>query len=430
MVFNVLGLLVHAVDMKAPIVALECVGDLSAPSVLPNRRGSMSPCSMHEELHEPALDTVLEAYEDLSDEDGEVGTVKRTAPPARSRIRSPIRFDGSKDLFSPSLEHGTHSFLRRPSDISQGSPPPKQAERPNHHARRQSFKRPRIVTETFKTPAQTSSPQASLPASPAQRLQCMSSPGQEEKLRRKSREVFKVFFEDALRGSRSRSSSGASSVYSQSSGEMFTTPPTSLTPVVQARVGSPRPTPFDTAYTSSGITSAPVIGDPSSPTARRESSTRPPGSRKVSFARRSSPKSVEGDGDGVNGHRSGLRNARGAERSPFPVPLARGPKRDFSFEPGLHEQERRCEGRYGGVGKEEQEGRPASGGKARMDSRQGFGVSRGKVRDVNGSMDGPGSSLRQDNDRLRLEMAMLRDEFRMLREAVLVLAAGQASRSC
>lgn len=112
------------------------------------------------------------------------------------------------------------------------------------------------------------------------------------------------------------------------------------------------------------------------------------------------------------------------------MPLARGPKRDFSFEPGLHEQERRCEGRYGGVGKEEQEGRPASGGKARMDSRQGFGVSRGKVRDVNGSMDGPGSSLRQDNDRLRLEMAMLRDEFRMLREAVLVLAAGQASRSC
>jgi hypothetical protein len=38
MIFNVLGLLVHEVDMHASIVALECVGDLLTLSVLPNRR--------------------------------------------------------------------------------------------------------------------------------------------------------------------------------------------------------------------------------------------------------------------------------------------------------------------------------------------------------------------------------------------------------
>ncbi|KAF2681212.1 hypothetical protein K458DRAFT_275523, partial [Lentithecium fluviatile CBS 122367] len=147
MVFNVLGLLIHEVAMYASIVALEWVRDMSAPSILPNRRGSLSPCSAFEDQHEPVLDSVLEAYEESSDE--ELGTVKRTMPPApRTGIRSPIRLDGARDLFSP--EPRTKSILRRPSDISNGSPV--RIDRSRHHTRRQSFIRPRIVTETFKTP--------------------------------------------------------------------------------------------------------------------------------------------------------------------------------------------------------------------------------------------------------------------------------------
>jgi hypothetical protein len=257
MLFDVLGLLVWEVDMKAPIVALECVGDVSQPSVLPSsRRGSMSPVpATEEERQDAVLDTVLEAYEqstdDAKEEDEESGTVKHITIPTRDRnaVKSSIRLDGSRDLFSPPPSRspeGRRPWMRRLSDSSRylrsvsPSPSPTRGERGREvqmRGPRQSFKRPRIVTETFTSPTSAQTPPTPMaptetPASPPphirtfsqspvpHRLLHLSSPVQTPIAKRRSREVFEVFFEDALRTSRSTSnaSAGTSSVYSQSSG--------------------------------------------------------------------------------------------------------------------------------------------------------------------------------------------------------------------
>jgi hypothetical protein len=43
LIFNVLGLLVHEIQVDHLVIALEWVGDMSAPSILPNRVSSLSP---------------------------------------------------------------------------------------------------------------------------------------------------------------------------------------------------------------------------------------------------------------------------------------------------------------------------------------------------------------------------------------------------
>jgi hypothetical protein len=376
--------------MEAPIIALEWVGDMCAPSFLPNGRGSPSPSPTEEEQHEPVQDSLLEAYEESLDND--LGTVRRKKPPATG-INSPIRLDGSRDLFSP--ESRNRSILRKPSDVSHGSP--QQIERTHHHLRRQSFVRPRIVTETFKSPGQTP-PRNSLPSSP---VHCLS-PVQEVQLRRRSREVFDVFFSDALRMTRT-SSSTSSSEYSQSTtDEIFTTPPTSQKPAPQNRITSPGPTPFDTP--SPPHRTASRSSRRLSSVIRQNDLTPPP--YKAPFPTRSSPKTVDAEAEA----RTAGRNTNWAERSPFPAPPGQQPKRDFSFEPGLHAQERRCQEKF--------VARRAS--EAKREAHQ----QRERVRPIEeetrqSGPDGYDVGLRGDNEMLRREMAWLREEFRALREAVL-----------
>jgi hypothetical protein len=343
--------------MHAPIVTLECIGDLSAVSVLP---------SPYEEQNDPVLHSMLEAYKESSDngDDGEqgCGTIRRTAPPARSNVTSPIRFDGSRDLFSPSSSPNLH-----PRTPCRSRPQHK------HHARHQSFIRPRIATETFRTPMQISPPK-SLPSSPVR----WSSPVQEARLRRKSREVFEVFFEDALRISRSPSMYSQSSV--EEAGDVFTTPPTSQKPGKPGRIADSRSTSLDAAC-SSEHTTFPPSNDPTSTAGRRDMSTPP---RKVSFATRSSPKSVNDEEQSTNAN----------------CPVQQPSQRNSSFNPGLHEQERRCEQRFGASTR-----------------RPGQGVSIAD-RGMSGIVC---LKLKGDNIRLWGEIDLLKEEVRELNDMVLRL---------
>ncbi|KAF2000169.1 hypothetical protein P154DRAFT_563479 [Amniculicola lignicola CBS 123094] len=152
LIFNVLGLQIHEIAVQAPVVAVEWVGDMSAPSTLPKHR-PMSPMSGMESPispPRPVLDMLMDDYTRAwgeEQEQGEDGTVRRKSSPAKdSRVKSPILFGPSRDLFS----FASPDIPRRPSDISYGSPEPR--GRVSNKYRKKTHPRPRIVTETFKSP--------------------------------------------------------------------------------------------------------------------------------------------------------------------------------------------------------------------------------------------------------------------------------------
>ncbi|KAF1838581.1 hypothetical protein BDW02DRAFT_479403, partial [Decorospora gaudefroyi] len=157
LVFNILGLLIHEVTMEVPITAVEWVGDMSAPSVLPNRVLSLPP-----DPH-PAVDTPMEGFLDYSEE--ETGTVKKTVLPQRRTVtRKPVPVQQPRDLFSDERPRRTSDVPgRRRPYVLNGSPlrVTKQRERPM----RRSLMRPRISTETFMSPSGPS-PHKSVPTSP------------------------------------------------------------------------------------------------------------------------------------------------------------------------------------------------------------------------------------------------------------------------
>ncbi|KAF2440412.1 hypothetical protein P171DRAFT_420097, partial [Karstenula rhodostoma CBS 690.94] len=164
LIYNVIGLMVHKVDMNAPVVALDWLGDMSAPSVLPRNR-SLPACIEQEDEERPALSSIFAYVGTSSSEEPEeeYGTVKRKVPsPERSGARSPIRFDGGRDLFSPGPE--ASCLGRRKSEILIRSPTHSDAAL--EPVKRRSFLRPRIATETFKDPSMSSIPRRSLPAAP------------------------------------------------------------------------------------------------------------------------------------------------------------------------------------------------------------------------------------------------------------------------
>jgi hypothetical protein len=143
-VFNILGLLIQEIQIKSPVVALEWVNDMSAPSVLPNRLTSSPVCLNNSPLpsNQPLLEMWTAEDENVSDEIS--GTVKMTKSPlTRSTVASPpIKLP--PDLFSSPPERRQSNV----SIISCGSPTPRQTTtRP-----RKSYSRPRILTETFTTP--------------------------------------------------------------------------------------------------------------------------------------------------------------------------------------------------------------------------------------------------------------------------------------
>ncbi|KAF2877193.1 hypothetical protein BDV95DRAFT_463201, partial [Massariosphaeria phaeospora] len=145
-VFNTLGLLVHEVEMEMPVLAIEWVGDMSAPSLLANRHASSSsPPEPH-----PVLDLLMGEYENAAAE--ECGTVRKTPSPTKGAgIGSPVPLARTKDLFS--LDHprraSTRLVQQPPANPSSPPPPPDETQ---SRPRRKSYLRPRIATETFRDP--------------------------------------------------------------------------------------------------------------------------------------------------------------------------------------------------------------------------------------------------------------------------------------
>ncbi|EAT92556.1 hypothetical protein SNOG_01061 [Parastagonospora nodorum SN15] len=143
-IFNCLGLLVHDIAMEQPIIALEWVGDMSAPSLLPNHISSMSP------EPQPVVDTTIVDIEESSDE--ELGTMRRNLPVSGHAIPALNNISAGPDLFS--ADHMSAQPSRRPSAISAGSPFRTRCTR--HQAQRKFMNRPRIVTDTFQSPLTSS----------------------------------------------------------------------------------------------------------------------------------------------------------------------------------------------------------------------------------------------------------------------------------
>ncbi|KAF2192385.1 hypothetical protein K469DRAFT_800239 [Zopfia rhizophila CBS 207.26] len=178
LVFNILSLLVREIAVQIPVIGVEWVGDMSAPSALPNRRMLLPKMSVQDvdEFEPPSqatLDLIFAASAVDNEEDKEIeehsGTVKRTkSSPISSGPTSPVPVGRTRDLFSAEPEHRTSAArpsvwtFHKPSEVSYGSPQPVKCsgKRP-----RKSFPRPRIVTETFKAPVTPST--ASSSASPA-----------------------------------------------------------------------------------------------------------------------------------------------------------------------------------------------------------------------------------------------------------------------
>jgi hypothetical protein len=139
LVFNMLGLLIHEIIMAVPVIGIEWIEDMSAPTALPNRPPLLSP------EPRPAVDWL--------DEDSEESGTVHVSP--RKRAANRYQIPDVPNLFS--AQHARPASIRplsSPSDILTGSPA--QAQRSHEHPRRKSLIRPRIATETFKSPTLSS----------------------------------------------------------------------------------------------------------------------------------------------------------------------------------------------------------------------------------------------------------------------------------
>jgi hypothetical protein len=138
-----------------------------------------------------------------------------------------------------------------------------------------------------------------------------------------------------------------------------------------------------------------------------------PPSREVSFANFDYPVDDGHDQSMAQKREDGLQ-----ERSPFPSPPENHAGRDFSFEVGLHEQEKKCEREFRAQeeGKAEMEVENEIGWLDERNPNLARGARKRKVASVGMSVDE--CELRLEHRRLRQEMAMLREEFRALREVL------------
>jgi hypothetical protein len=153
LVFNILGLLIHEIVMDVPVIAVEWVGDMSAPSALPSRVSSLSP------EPRPVVDKLVSEVQGPLEE--ESGTVKKAAPPHKHALkRKPVPVQQPRNLFSddhPRCVSGVPSY--KLSEKSNGSP--LRVERTRARPGKKSFLRPRISTETFQSPPGPSSASSS-----------------------------------------------------------------------------------------------------------------------------------------------------------------------------------------------------------------------------------------------------------------------------
>ncbi|KAF2727416.1 hypothetical protein EJ04DRAFT_595011 [Polyplosphaeria fusca] len=127
LVFNMLGLQVREIAIGAPVLHLEWVGDMSAPSMLPPPR---TPTSQYQ----PITTASPDESSTPSDEEGTVRKANLLHPGLNSTL-VPL---AQNNLFS------SLSSLRPSSDVSYGSP--------EKHRHKRPYPRPRIVTNTFLDP--------------------------------------------------------------------------------------------------------------------------------------------------------------------------------------------------------------------------------------------------------------------------------------
>jgi hypothetical protein len=129
--------------MDVPVTTVEWVGDMCAPSLLPNRTPSLSP------EPRPVIDTPMEDAPDTSDKD----TVKKTVSPhKRTVVPKVVPVGRTRDLFSDYPQrHITQVPSQRMSNLLNGSP--LRVERTRERPRRRLLVRPRLSTETFQSPS-------------------------------------------------------------------------------------------------------------------------------------------------------------------------------------------------------------------------------------------------------------------------------------
>lgn len=135
--------------MGVPIMAVECVGDMSEPSVLCNQVSSISPRS------HLVMAALVEEYKNALDGEEE-GTVKKIVSPIKKAgAQNSFSLGQGRDLFSSHSPRRTisTSSVYKPCEISTGSPT--QVEPVIERLRRKSFPRPRIATETFESLTKT-----------------------------------------------------------------------------------------------------------------------------------------------------------------------------------------------------------------------------------------------------------------------------------
>ncbi|KAF2658534.1 WD40 repeat-like protein [Lophiostoma macrostomum CBS 122681] len=375
-IFNVLGLLVREISVDAPVIAIEWVGDMSAPSILPNRHASSihSPIPISPAVSsQPILEILMDEHEQsVEDDDTETGTIIKSEVPAKHFFKDKsVPFGQAHDFFS-----STGSKRR----LSSSPPAHVDSSLPRRKRSRKSPTRPRIVTETFSPPSSyiDQSPRSS--TSPV---------------------AFRT--SDARRWSQTRvapnppAMSGALHCGSEDSyvedesrspdSEVFVTPPTcgsqtSVQMTSQSLFPPLEPVPVSMSPARRSILHNPQPRSPGSP------SSRP---RKVSFETKASPKAVDGEmGDGVFYDLG----------TPTPSNQPSLPSTRSSRSPLAHLKR-------------------GSTAKERVREMRQF--LRSRREDMPQSREE--GNLRRENERLRNEMELLRREFWALREAVLVSSA-------
>lgn len=144
LVFNVLGLLVHEIDTRSPVVAVDWVGDMSAPSNLPTRKPLLSPESR------PIVDHLMKVI-DYSSED--LSRIDDIAESSKNQTRP---HGASVDIAQSRIDRTQESHttpLQRQLAVSKGSP--LQIKRTRVHQWRKASARPRIGDETFQALAES-----------------------------------------------------------------------------------------------------------------------------------------------------------------------------------------------------------------------------------------------------------------------------------
>lgn len=147
----------------APVLALEWVGDMSAPSILSARCVSSATTPQVSGLDTWFLESESKA---------ETGTVLKSVSPTKSPTSSPIPLAQGPDLFTTSLPEFRLSSSRNPSSADLRSPEVHPVKR-----RRKFYPRPRIATETFNSPsslALSSSPPLCSQTSPLTRPESLA----------------------------------------------------------------------------------------------------------------------------------------------------------------------------------------------------------------------------------------------------------------